>query len=96
MKFIKTIEETSTVDINDILTIPEDLDIYVFYDTSGSFGFTKIGTGTITQAEIIAPSPTNQYFPIIDASLTAWINNDLIPSGWAGNVYRYYSSYLFL
>ena len=92
MKFVKTIEETSTVDVNNILTIPEDLDIYVFYDTSGSFGFTKIGTGTITQAEIIAPSATNQYFPIIDASLTAWINNDLIPSGWAGNVYRYYSS----
>ena len=92
MKFVKTIQQTTTVSVNQLISFPNDIDIYVFYDTSGSFGFTKIGTGTITQAEIIAPSATNQYFPLIDASLTDWIDNELIPSGWTGNLYRYYDS----
>ena len=95
MKFIKTIEEISTVTVNKIVNIPSDIDIYVFYDTSGSFGFSRVGTGPISQAEITATqgSPnTNIYFPLIDASLTDWVTNDLIPSGWEGNLYRYYNS----
>ena len=92
MKFVKTVQETTTVLVNQLISIPDDIDIYVFYDTSGSFGFSKIGTGPITQAEITAPSATNLYFPAIDASLRDWIDNDLTPSGWTGNLYRYYDS----
>jgi hypothetical protein len=92
MKFVKTIEETTTVPVNQLVNIPNDIDIYVFYDTSGSFGFRKDGTGPITQEEITADVSTNLYFPLIDASLTDWINNDLEPSGWVGQLYRYYDS----
>jgi hypothetical protein len=95
MKFSKVEEETQTITVNQFTEVPNDIDIYIFYDTSGSFGFSQIGSGTITEAEIIAPqgSPnTNVYFPLIDASLMDWITNDLIPSGWIGNVYRYYDS----
>ena len=92
MKFVKTIEETTTVLVNQIITVPNDIDIYVFYDTSGSFGFSKMGTGPISQAEITATSATNLYFPAIDASLRDWIMNDLQPSGWVGQLYRYYDS----
>jgi hypothetical protein len=89
MKFVKTVEQTSTITVNHFVTIPNDIDIYVFYDTSGSFGHVKIGTGTTTHAEVLT---WGIYFPSIEGSLTDWITNDLIPSGWIGNVYRYYNS----
>lgn len=92
MKFTKTEEETVNILVNDFIQIPEDMDIYVFYDTSGSFGFSRLGTGTITETEITTPSPTNLYFPTIDNSITTWINDYLIPNGWSGNLYRYYDS----
>lgn len=89
MKFKKVVEETSTILVNEFEQIPSDIDIYIFYDTSGSFGYFKGGQGTATQAEV---ATWGVYFPLIDASLMDWVNNDLIPSGWAGNVYRYYDS----
>jgi hypothetical protein len=92
MKFVKTVEETTTIPVNQLVSIPNDIDIYVFYDTSGSFGFTKTGTGPITQEEITVDDDSNQYFPLIDASLVDWITNDLEPSGWVGQLYRYYNS----
>ncbi len=89
MKFIKVEEETTTITVNQFIEVANDIDIYVFYDTSGSFGYTKGGTGTTTEAEVLT---WGTYFPLIEASLSDWINNDLIPSGWVGNVYRYYDN----
>jgi len=89
MKFIKVVEETSTITVNQFTEIPNDIDIYVFYDTSGSFGYTKGGTGTATEEEVLT---WGDYFPLIDASLMDWITNDLQPSGWVGQVYRYYNN----
>lgn len=90
MKFTKVVDVTSTVLVNQFTEVPNDIDIYVFYDTSGSFGFTKGGTGTCTQAEVLT---WGVYFPLIDASLTDWIDNDLTPSGWQGQLYRNYDSF---
>lgn len=89
LKFKKVIEETTTIPVNQFTEIPNDMDIYVFYDTSGSFDYEKTGTGTTTQAEVLT---WGIYFPLIETSLSDWITNDLIPSGWMGNVYRYYNS----
>lgn len=89
MKFTKVEEETQTITVNQFTEVPNDIDIYIFYDTSGSFGYVKPGFGTATEAEVLT---WGAYFPLIDASLMDWVNNDLIPSGWVGNVYRYYDN----
>jgi len=101
-KKVEEVVETITVDQVNIVEIPSDLDIYVFYDTSGSFGYSKAGRGLLSPSELttlITPTNTNVYFPQMYASLMDWINNDLIPSGWTGSgptpidsVYHYYDN----
>ena len=89
MKFVKTVQEVDTMPSNYFVTVPSDMDIHVFYDTSGSYGYTKIGTGLATEAEVAA---WGVYIPEIDLALMAWVNAELIPSGWTGSIQRHYDS----
>ena len=42
MKFIKVEEKTTTITVNQFTEIPNDIDIYAFFDTSGSFSSTDL------------------------------------------------------
>jgi hypothetical protein len=68
MKFERTTYETVTTTANQYTSIANDMDIWAFFDTSGSFSGPDLAQ--------------------IDASLDAWILNDLDPTPWAGNVYK--------
>jgi hypothetical protein len=68
MKFEKTTYETTTTIANQYTSVANDIDIWAFFDTSGSFSGSDLAQ--------------------IDASLDDWIANDLVPTGWAGNIYK--------
>ena len=66
MKFEKTTYGEVTTEANEFTTIPNDIDIWAFFDTTGSF--------------------TNADKVQIEASLDAWVADDLVPSGWVGTL----------
>jgi len=68
MKFKKVVEEITPITVNQFVSIPNDLDIYAFFDTSGSFD--------------------QDQLDLIEASLDAWVTNDLELTEWEGDVYK--------
>lgn len=89
MKFVKTVQETSIVPTNHFVSVPNDMDIHVFYDTSGSYGYERTGFGTASEAEV---ATWGTYLPQIDQALTSWVNTELVPTGWLGTIQRHYDS----
>jgi hypothetical protein len=68
LAFSKTTDQAETITVNKFSELANDIDIYAFFDTSGSFSETDLQK--------------------IEDSLDAWVNTELTPSGWVGNLFK--------
>jgi len=95
LKFNRVVPIIETIPVNQDLLIPSDMDIHIFYDTSGSYVTTMLGQGDLYQEDIdLWYYGENDPHPlkIIDAEVDAWVNDNLTAFGWEGNVVKYYDA----
>ena len=88
MKFQKTeyneVEEERTITSR----VSNTADIHIFYDTSGSFDSSIIGSRPIEETDDLGPTLTS-----IDEAVDDWITNfGAANPDWTGNVYKYIDS----
>jgi len=88
MKFEREIleESTTTVEVSSVL--PNDTDIHIFYDTSGSFDVTISGSRLLDPSDDLGPTLGS-----IDDAINDWISNLASQNpDWNGNIYKYIDS----
>lgn len=88
MKFSRTVFEERVEEREVITQVPNEADIHIFYDTSGSFDVFIQGSRPLNPGENLGPSLGQ-----IDQAVDDWlVNFSASNPDWNGNLYKYIDS----